>query len=462
MHKPVSSRRALPAVTKVLEALGSVDHPRPVVIDMIRQELAARRKGNGAAPLNEIVAAIRATLDLHSRSRLQPVINGTGVILHTNLGRAPLGHSVAEAVAAQAAGYGNLEFDLPSGARGRRASYLERNLAILCGAEAATVVNNCAAALVLAVKHFCAPDREVIISRGELVQIGDGFRIGEMLTAAGATVREVGATNRTSLEDYEAAINTDTALILTVHRSNFFMDGFVESVSLTDLARLARKRHLPLLADLGSGALTSCTELLDESEPTPADTLKKGAHLVCCSGDKLLGGPQAGIIAGHGRMVAALKRNPLFRALRCDKLCLTALQATVDLHLRGAVNEIPTLALLRIPKDELRARAAAIFDRLRGLPARITLGRGRGKIGGGTLPRFVLPSVTLDLVPETCSLEQFAEAMREGRPPVVGYISGNSFKLDLRTIFPSQDEAVVDAIRAACSRSFAGPESGRA
>lgn len=452
MHESVNSRRSLPSVSKLLQALGPLYFPRPLVVDTIRRELAARRKAEEARGLEEIVLAIRASLDRHRHTRLRPVINGTGIILHTNFGRAPLAPEVAQSVAALAASYGNVEFDIATGARGSRASYLEHNLALLCGAEAATVVNNCAAALILVVKHFAGSGREVIISRGELVQIGGGFRIGEMLKAAGATLREVGATNRTSLQDYESAIGPESALILTVHRSNFYMEGFVESTSLTDLARLARKRHIPLLADLGSGALDSCAELSDEPEPTPADALKKGADLVCFSGDKLFGGPQAGLIAGRRRFIATLKREPLFRALRCDKLCLAALQATIDLHLAGSSNEIPALALLRIPKDELRGRAAAMFARLRGLPAHISVGRGTGKVGGGTLPRATIPSVTLDIVPELCSLEQFAASLRAGDPPVIGYIGGNSFKLDLRTIFPKQDEAVVDAIRTACSR----------
>jgi L-seryl-tRNA(Ser) seleniumtransferase len=452
MHEGVNPRRAIPAVSKVLQALGPIDLPRPIVVHTIRQELAALRKSDEAAGFDKMLGVIRAALERYRDSRLRPVINGTGVILHTNLGRAPLGAEVAQSIAAVAASYSNLELDITSGGRGGRASYLERNLAILCGAEAATVVNNCAAALVLVVRHFTTGGREVIVSRGELVQIGGGFRIGEMLAAAGATLREVGATNRTSLEDYESAINANTGLILTVHRSNFFMEGFVESTSLSDLARLARRRRVPLLADLGSGALESYSESSDEPEPTPSDALKKGADLVCFSGDKLFGGPQAGIIAGRRRLIAALKREPIFRALRCDKLCLTALQATVDLHLFNATPEIPALALLRIPKDELRARAAAIFARLRGLPVHISMGRGTGRVGGGTLPRSVIPSVTIDIVPENCSLEGFATAMREGSPPVMGYISGNAFKLDLRTIFPRQDEAVVDAIRAASAR----------
>jgi L-seryl-tRNA(Ser) seleniumtransferase len=453
MHEGLSSRRAIPSVARVLDELGLIDLPRPVILDAIRRHLAACRKFETIPDFDQIVHDIREALDQHRRSRLQPVVNGTGVILHTNFGRAPLAPDVAKFISTIAAGYANVEFDMAGGSRGGRAEYLERHLAILCGAEAATVVNNCAAALVLAVTHFAAPGREVIISRGELVQIGGGFRIGEILTAAGAKLREVGATNRTSLADYENAITGETAMILTVHRSNFFMEGFVESAGLTDLARLARKRRIPLLADLGTGALhlESNPELVTGSEPTPSEALKKGADLVCFSGDKLFGGPQSGIIAGRQRFITRLKREPLFRALRCDKLCLAALQTTVDLHLRGASAEIPAIALLHISKDELRARAAAMFARLRGLPAQINLGRGGGKVGGGTLPRLVIPSVTLDIVPESGSLQEFADMLRKGNPPVIGYISGAVLKLDLRTIFPSQDETVVDAIRSACS-----------
>ena len=451
MHEKLSSRRAIPSVARVLETLGPLELPRPVVVEAIRRQLAARRKSNDIPDYDKMVESIRDELDRHFRSRLQTVVNGTGVILHTNFGRAPLAPAVAKFAATIGAEYANVEFEMADGGRGSRAKYLEHNLAILCGAEAATVVNNCAAALVLAVTHFAGSGREVIISRGELVQIGGGFRIGEILTAAGAKLREVGATNRTSLADYANAISAETAMILTAHRSNFFMEGFVESTGLTELAQLARKRRLPLLADLGTGALSD-QELSGRPEPTPSQALKQGVDLVCFSGDKLFGGPQAGILAGRRRFIARLKREPLFRALRCDKISLAALQATVDLHLSDASAEIPALALLRIPKDELRARAAAMFDRLRGLPAQITLGRGTGRVGGGTLPRTVVPSVTIDLVPGFGSIDEFAENFRRGNPPVIGHISGGAFKLDLRTIFAWQDELVVDAIRAACTK----------
>lgn len=456
MHDKIKSRsrRHIPAVNKVLEALDAVDLPRSVVVGIVRHELAALRESNKIVEFRDVFDHILRALDRHVRSRLQPLINGTGVILHTNFGRAPLSSRALESIAQLAAGYSNLEFDLPSGHRGNRAGYLEHNLAILCGAEAATVVNNCAAALVLVVRHFTTTKPEVIISRGEIVQIGGGFRIGEIIEASGAKLHEVGATNKTTLRDYAQAIRSDTALVLKVHRSNFFMEGFVESPQTKEIAEITRKRRLPFVVDLGSGALESAKDFASaERESTPAEELKNGADLVCFSGDKLFGGPQAGMIAGKKRLVAALKGEPLFRALRCDKLTLAALQATVDLHLRGAQAEIPALALLQMSKDELRARAAGIIERLRGLPARISIGRGIVKVGGGTLPRSTISSVAIDVVPTDCSVNEFAARLRALTPPVVGYIASKAFKLDLRTILPHQDDMLVDAIRTACATS---------
>jgi L-seryl-tRNA(Ser) seleniumtransferase len=392
---------------------------------------------------------------------MQPVINGTGVVVHTNLGRSPLSQGAGEVLRNIASAYNNIEFDLETGDRGQRGAYLERALSVLCQAEAATIVNNCAAALVLIVRHFAchaeAQNRgrieaknEVIISRGELVQIGGGFRIGEILEASGATLREVGATNKTTINDYARAISKQTALILKVHRSNFFMSGFVELPSTSELAALARKKRVSFVEDLGSGATLATEQIgLRHHEPTPSESLKAGADLVCFSGDKLFGGPQAGIILGKKRMIDALKREPLFRALRCDKLTFAALQTTVDLHLNQVTSEIPALALLQIPKDELRARAAAMITRLQGLPAKITAGIGTAKVGGGTLPRSIVPSITIDILPGKGSLDDFARALRSFAPPVIGYVHDGRFKLDLRTIFSHQDDLVVDAIRTA-------------
>jgi len=453
MHKRVTvSRRAIPSVTKVLDSLGKVDLPRPVVVTIVRQELSRIRAQGEIPEFRSIVDLVCGSLEHLRASRLQPVINGTGIVIHTNVGRAPLAPAAVRALKEVGSTYSNLEYDLVTGERGRRGTYIENALALLCGAEAATVVNNCAAALVLIVQHFVRNKPEIVISRGEMVQIGGGFRIGEILEATGAKLREIGATNKTTLADYMRAINKQTAMILKVHRSNFFMSGFVESPSSAAIAGLARKKRVPFVQDLGSGAMVATEEFgIPEHEPTPAEALKDGADLVCFSGDKLFGGPQAGIIAGKKRFVAALKREPLFRALRCDKLIFAALQATVDLHLNDSTSEIPALALLRISRDELRARAAAIFARLRGLPLQITIGRGAVKAGGGTLPRSMISSITIDILPESCSVRDFATSLRTSVPPVVGYIVNERFKLDLRTIFPHQDDAVVDAIRAACA-----------
>ncbi|HWX15113.1 MAG TPA: L-seryl-tRNA(Sec) selenium transferase [Chthoniobacterales bacterium] len=453
MHKRVTiSRRAIPSVTKVLDSLGQVDLPRPVVVTIVRQELSRIRAEGEVPEFRSIVDLVRGAFQEFRASRLQPLINGTGIVIHTNLGRSPLANEAAEALREIASSYNNLEHNLAPGERGHRGEYIERALALLCHAEAATVVNNCAAALVLIVRHFARNKPEIVISRGEMVQIGGGFRIGEILEAAGARLREVGATNKTTLVDYSRAIGSQTALILKVHRSNFFMSGFVKSPASPEIASLARKKRIPFVEDLGSGAVIATEQIgLYEHEPTPGEALKAGADLVCFSGDKLFGGPQAGIIAGKKRFVSTLKREPLFRALRCDKLIFAALQATVDLHLNQSTSAIPALALLQVPKDELRARAAAMFGRLRGLPLQITIGRGKAKVGGGTLPRSLLSSITIDILPDNCSVQEFASMLRRSVPPIVGYIANERLKLDLRTIFPHQDDLVVDAIRAACT-----------
>jgi L-seryl-tRNA(Ser) seleniumtransferase len=472
------SRREIPAVNKILDALGKYDLatasklPRPLVVDLVRRELSKIRNNSEVPEFESTIEHIRRSLELLCASRLQPVINGTGIVIHTNFGRAPLAPEAIHAVTEIGSGYSNLEYDLATGGRGHRGTYIENALALLCGAEAATVINNCAAALVLIVHHFVtgnarsrpqparrgggAPSKnEIIISRGELVQIGGGFRIGEIIEATGATLREVGATNKTTLDDYRRAIDSRSAMILKVHRSNFFMSGFVESPSAAAITALARKKRIPFVEDLGSGAVVPTEQFgIAEHEPTPSEALKAGADLVCFSGDKLFGGPQAGIIVGKKRFVAALKREPLFRALRCDKLCFAALQATVDLHLNQATAEIPATALLQVAEDELRNRAAAISTRLSNLPLQITIGQNTAKVGGGTLPKSTMASVTIEMAPKNYSLIEFAARLRKSAPPLIGYVATNRFKIDLRTISPQQDEAVVEAIRAACCETI--------
>jgi len=457
-------RGQIPAVSRILDTLGQCALPRPLVVELVRRKLSEIRASQDVPRFETIIARIRHSLDELRASRLQPVVNGTGIVIHTNFGRAPLATAAGRALAELSSSYSNLEFQLASGERGGRGGYVQTGLALLCKAEAATVVNNCAAALVLIANHFTKRNirrrtsnlehrSEIVISRGELVQIGGGFRIAEILQASGARLREVGATNKTTLEDYEHAIGPDTAMILKVHRSNFSMSGFVESVSSNDISALAKKKRIPFVEDLGSGAVIATESLgIAEHEPTPAEALKAGADLVCFSGDKLFGGPQAGVIAGKERFIRALKREPLFRAFRCDKLCLAALQATVDLHLNQKIGEIPALELLQLSEEALRARAVAISSRLQDLPLKIAIGRGCAKAGGGTLPNAKIPSVTIDVAPDNSSLAEFATTLRASNPPVIGYIADDRFKLDLRTIYPQQDDFVIGAIRAACTK----------
>jgi L-seryl-tRNA(Ser) seleniumtransferase len=463
------SRRDIPAVNKVLDALGEYRLPRPMVVGLVRQELSKIRSKTEIPEFESTVEHLHRSLELLRASRLQPVINGTGIVIHTNFGRSPLAPEAIRSLTQIGSGYSNLEYDLATGDRGHRGEYIENALALLCGAEGAAVVNNCAAALVLIVQHFTAGGRarpvragpalgallrhEVIISRGEMIQIGGGFRIGEIIEATGATVREVGATNKTTINDYSRAIGPRSAMILRVHRSNFFMSGFVESPSAKEIAVLARKKRVPFVEDLGSGAIMPIEQFgIADHEPTPAEVLKAGADLVCFSGDKLFGGPQAGIIAGKKRLVTALKREPLFRALRCDKLCFAALQATIDAHLNQGSPDIPVIGLLQVSEDELRNRAAAIKNRLSDLPLQISIGRSTARVGGGTLPKSTMGSVTIEIVPRHCSPADLAVRLRRTAPPVIGYIAKDCFKLDVRTILPHQDDLVVDAIRAACAK----------
>ena len=448
--------RAIPAVEKLLQAIGKTDVPRPTAVSVIRRELAALRSKKQILEFDALVARIRAVLNSLRLQRIQPVINGTGVVVHTNLGRSPLGIRVAETLSAIACNYNNLEYDLASGERGRRGNYIEYNLSLLCGSEAATVVNNCAAALVLVVRLFIARKPEIVISRGELVQIGGGFRIPEILEASGAKLREVGTTNKTCLGDYANSITGETAMILRVHRSNFFMDGFVDSPTTEEIAALAHKKRIPFVEDIGSGAIFRTEKIPGvEHEPTPAEVLRQGADLICCSGDKLLGGPQAGIIAGKRRFVLALKRDPFFRALRCDKLILSALQTTVDIYLEASaqkqsavlLSEIPAIALLEASNDGLRSRGEKIVAALSGLPLSLSLNEGKSQVGGGTLPRSAISSVTIDLVPKKLTLLGFAARLRNATTPIIGRIASGRLKLDLRTIFPSQDDELIHAIR---------------
>ena len=441
MPKASNKLRAIPGVDTLLEAVSDCPLPRPLVVTTIRAELQSLRKGKSIPEHDEIISRIRLRLEDLALSRLQPVINGTGVVVHTNLGRAPIAPP-------DNAGYTNLEIDLTTGRRGNRAAYVEQCLAELCSAEAAMVTNNCAAALVLILRHFTADKKEVIISRGELIQIGGGFRIPEILETTDATLLEIGTTNRTTLGDYAKAIGKNTGLLLKVHRSNFFMDGFVAAPDRRELSALARKKRVPFIEDLGSGVLTDTEDWADgHHETTPREVLKAGATLVCFSGDKLLGGPQAGIIAGKAKHIAALKKHPFFRALRCDKLILTALQSAAEIYLRGEGNTLPLNQSLQADPKQLKRRATRLAKALAGLPMTIEVAEGESQVGGGALPQANLPSITLDLVPNELSLKDFATRLRRASTPVIGVISGQRFRLDLRTIFPEQEKALLESIR---------------
>ena len=441
MARPSNNLRAIPGVDTLLEAVADCPLPRPLVVAAIRAELRSLRKAGSIPGRDKITATIRQRLDDLALSRLQPVINGTGVVVHTNLGRSPMNPLATT-------GFVNLEMDLVTGRRGARAAYLERCLAELCGAEAAMVVNNCAAALVLNLRHFTAKKTEVIVSRGELVQIGGGFRLSEILESSGAKLREIGATNHTTLDDYARAIGPQTGLLLKVHRSNFFMEGFVAAPQRRELAALARKKRVPFVEDLGSGVLLPTGDWAQgHHEPMPSEVLKDGADIVCFSGDKLMGGPQSGIIAGKARHVQALKKHPFFRALRCDKLVLSALQSTAERYLHNQAGTLPLQRMLTADLASIQRRTRKVAKALKGMPAKICVTPGHSQVGGGALPQVPLPTVTLDIVPDDIRLNDFAARLRRATPPVIGAISGRRFRLDFRTILPDQEKPLMNAIR---------------
>jgi L-seryl-tRNA(Ser) seleniumtransferase len=420
--------------------------PRSVVVDAVRATLAAARTRPEQAPTTdaEWTSAIAAHIAARERPTLQPVLNATGVVLHTNLGRAPLAAAAIEAIADVARGFSSLEYDLVEGTRGSRHVHCEALLRDLTGADDALVVNNCAAALVLALNTL-ADGRDAVVSRGELVEIGGSFRIPEIMAKSGARLVEVGTTNRTHAEDYRRACTARTGAIVAVHRSNFTVDGFVATVALRDLAEIAASAGVPLLYDFGSGLMLGLALWGLRGEPTARDAVASGASLVVMSGDKLLGGPQAGIILGRADLVEALRRNPLARALRVDKLTLAALHATLRLYREPAraVHEIPTLAMLTTPVESLRARAAALLARLAAQGVNARVADTEATVGGGAFPSSRIPSCAIVLDGDAESRER---ALRNGALPVVGRIADGALWLDLRGIADADDDRLARAI----------------
>jgi L-seryl-tRNA(Ser) seleniumtransferase len=438
VHKP----RPLPAVGRLvnLPAYARLQDvfPRPLVVEAIREQLEAERAGAAAAD-DERPALVEARLRAWSAPGLTRVINGTGVILHTNLGRAPLSAAAVSAVSAAAASYSDLELDLGSGRRGARGAVLEALLLRLTGAGAALVVNNNAAAVLLMLTALCR-DREVIVSRGQQVEIGGSFRMPDVMKLSGARMVEVGTTNRTRPADYADAAGERTAALLRVHTSNFRVTGFAESVSLEEMSKIARERGLLLLDDLGSGALDP---ILDEPDVISSVRL---ADVVTFSGDKLLGGPQAGIALGKPELIRKMARHPLARALRAGKLTLAALEATLRQRLLGRLEEIPVERMLRATRPELRHRAAFWMVKLadRDVPSRLL--EGESAAGGGSLPGQALPTVLLALEGPASRL---TAALRRGEPPVLARIEADSCCIDPRTVLKGEDEILVDALEAA-------------
>ncbi len=432
------SLRNLPSVDRLLADPRLAAEPRPLALVAARAALERARTAirAGVDPGDPVELAL-SELESTRRPSLRRVLNATGVLVHTNLGRAPLAEAALDRVLEVGGGYSNLEYDLEAGARGSRQDHLSALVRRITGAEAALVVNNNAAAVLLALAAL-AEGREVLVSRGELIEIGDGFRIPDVLARSGATLVEVGTTNRTRVADYERAMTLDTALLLRVHQSNFRVVGFAEQPRLGALAELAHRRGIPLVDDLGSGALFDLGD-----EPTPAASLAAGADLVCFSGDKLLGGPQAGIVAGRAELVERLRRHPLQRALRADKLTLAALEGTLALVLdpERARNEIPVLRMLDEPAEAVRARAGKLAA-LVGGEVEETVAR----VGGGALPLAELPSFA-------CAIEEeLFEPLRLGKPPVVGIVRDGRLLLDVRALGDDEVDAVAAAVTAARTR----------
>lgn len=451
--------RSIPSVATVLEQEEVQEWltalPRTSVLDAIQHTLQAARDAILAGSLSEpvemqdVLALSETELVERSIPSLRRVINATGIVLHTCLGRAPLCDAAIEAIIDGAHGYCNLEYDLANGKRGKRSSHVHDLLVSLTGAESAMVVNNNAAATLLILRTF-AEGREVIVSRGQLVEIGGSFRLPDIMIASGATLREVGTTNRTRIDDYELAVNDRTAMMMRVHTSNYRVVGFSESASMESIAELAHRLDLVAADDLGSGALLDLAEYGLGHEPCVRDSLAAGADVVCFSADKLLGGPQAGIILGKRDLIERMARNPLTRTYRVDKLTLLALEATLRRYLdpQDALNNIPTLSMLRATTDELAASAQELVEKLvAAMPEeRFLICSGVTFVGGGAMPTEEFETVVVQWRPEQMSTENAAASLRDTDVPVIARIRDDAICFDMRTIRPDDLESLVESV----------------
>jgi L-seryl-tRNA(Ser) seleniumtransferase len=461
-------RRRIPSVDRLLGsepfARLLAEAPRELVVARLQDEIAGLRRsltathGSGqgtthgtAVPVDDpawyaerVVRSIRRLAD----GSLKAVVNATGVVLHTNLGRAPLPAAALEAIRHAAAGYSTLEYDLATGGRGSRYVHCRDLLVHLTGAEDALVVNNNAAALVLAL-NTVSRDLETVISRGELVEIGGAFRVPEIMGRSGARLREVGSTNRTRPDDYRHALSQRTGALLKVHPSNFTIEGYTAEASVAELVNVARDGGVPLIHDVGSGLLLDPDLLGLPPEPTPQESLRTGADIVTFSGDKLLGGPQCGIIAGDARLIERMRRNPLCRAMRVDKLTLAALAATLRLYLEPeqALHDVPVLRMLRCTPGELEQRATRLAARLAAAGVPATTQAGRSAVGGGAAPAAVLPTTLLILPADPTPAQELERRLREGEPPVIARIVEDRVALDLRTVAPDAEAVLLRAVQ---------------
>ena len=430
-------------------------HSRKMLTQTVRKVTSEEKKNalrNGRLySVKERINKIKEYFKKENLSFLQEVINGSGVILHTNLGRAPLGKEMLAAVQNSLQGYANLEYDLTEGSRGKRGEIVEKLLCTLSNSEKSLVVNNNAGAIFL-ILNTLAKNKEVIVSRGELVQIGGGFRIPEILEQSGARLREVGTTNQTFIEDYKKAINDNTALILKVHQSNFYMNGFVQQVEIKELKELGKKYSLPVVVDLGSGTFLNTEDFGLKHEPTVQENIRVGVDIVCFSTDKLLGGPQGGIICGKEIYLKKISQHPLFRTLRVDKITLAILQEILLSYLKGeAVSKIPIWKMISCPLDKITARSQNICQKLKEKDIPAFTKEGQTAIGGGSLPGQTLPTKLIIIKPP-CPVEIFSKELRSFSPPLLGRKEKEFFILDPRCVDPSSDNLVIKIVTSAYSK----------